>query len=119
MSYESTDDRIERLESQVAELIEIQKVVLASEPGQKEIVAILAEFCIDLRSGLLALLKANASSPLITDEKTRQDFRERISRMESNAEKAEAMLATLKQSLENNSTKPPAPGESAPPGSPP
>lgn len=91
MSYESNDERIERLENQVAELIKIQKGTLGLSQDQGEVNFCVVSLIVLLKNESIALLRFLVSSSLIEDDKARRQFLDQVSRLESQSEKIEAM----------------------------
>lgn len=99
MSFESTEERIERLEEQVAVLLQFRTVSLEQHRNLPKVI-------VELKYFHVALLRFLASLPLIEDDKVRQQFLDGISRLESVCEKTEAMAARLGKEVQNPETPP-------------
>jgi hypothetical protein len=112
MSYESNDERIERLEQKFAELLSVQKAMLRLNQDQvqrqKTVNICLLKEAVLLKNGLDAIARYLISISSIIDEAERRVFLDGISRWESNSEKLEAMIEELEKS----------PPESLPPDEP-
>jgi uncharacterized protein (UPF0335 family) len=105
MSFESTDERIERLENQVEALTKIEMRSL-------EMHQYLPKAIIPLQNDHIAILRFLANSPLIADDKVRQQFLTCVSRLERECEQMEAMVASFGKEIQNPE---PPPDESQPP----
>ena len=116
MSYESNDERIERLENQVAELIKIQKGTLGLSQDQGEVNFCLASMIVLLKNDFLALLRFLVSSSLIEDDKARRQFLDQVSRLESQSEKMEAMVARLGKAIQSPEPEAPPSDDPSSPG---
>jgi len=116
MSYESNDERIERLENQVAKLLSAQRAELrlieADEQHQRAMNIHFLKSAVLLKNNQDALAHYFASSSMIIDEGMRRQFLDQVSRQESASEKTEKMLADL----EKDSPPPLPPDEPSPPG---
>ena len=103
MSYESNDERFDKLEDQMAGL------------GRSLVESIhaLTGLVTALRNDQVGTLRFLWSSSLITDEGERQRLLKLVSKLESAGEKMESMVESMRKSLQKF-----APG-SAPPDDPP
>jgi hypothetical protein len=113
------NERIERLEKTVSELVGFLPAIMRFFDDQRTIDADLTELYFSLSNENVALLRFIVSSSLVADERARQDFLRRVSRMESAAEKAEALLAKLEKLRKSFSPGAAPPDPPEPPGSPP
>jgi len=116
MSCESNDERIERLENQVAELIKIQKGTLGLSQDQGEVNFCVVSLIVLLKNESIALLRFLTSSPLVEDEKERQELLNSVSRLESNCENVEAMVARLGKAIQNPEPEAPPSDDPSSPG---
>ena len=116
MSYESNDERMERLEQKFTELLGIQKAMLKLNldkvQHQRTLNISFLKEAVFLKNNQDALVRYISSSSLITDEVVRRQFLDEVSRWESASEKMEKMLADL----EKEPPEPLPPDEPAPPG---
>jgi hypothetical protein len=109
MSYENTDERIEKLERTVAGIVEVQRLSLnaieaGAEPGR-----MLLLLFMQLGQEHLAFARVCASNPAFGDAKSRQMVLDIIARSETRADFMAATIAHL-------GIRPPAPP--APPAEP-
>jgi hypothetical protein len=116
MSYESNDERIERLENQVAELIKIQKGTLGLSQDQGEVNFCVVSLIVLFKNESIALLRFLASSSLIENENERLQLLRGVSRLESDCEKVEAMVARLGKVIKNPEPEAPPSDDPSSPG---
>src|SRR5437763_15802063 len=96
MSFESTEERIDKLESTVNGLIVVQTKVVKMFEQDAVMLAVMAKQFVLLSNSQVATLKfvLNMAPPL--DPKVKQDFADHIARLEQYGEKMEAMMAQFK-----------------------
>jgi hypothetical protein len=116
MSFESTEERIGKLENQVESLLNIQKAALESNQKQFQFLEKsnigLLKLALLLKNNQDALVRYITNSSLITDKGVRQHFLDQVSRWESASEQTEKMLADLEKAHSEPlpPDDPPAPG---------
>ena len=110
MGYESNEERLERLERQVAKLTETLNNSLET---QRKLNALLLDSNSKLSAAHIASLRFLATQPIFGDEKVRLAFTDMVAKAESDYEQPQAMIADLVKSL----LSPTPPPSDQPPGS--
>jgi len=118
MSHESTEDRIERLESKVSKLAAEHAALPMIFKGLWERIFALRTMITALKNQQVAFVRSIAQSSLIHDEKQRRPLLDRVARMESDLEKAEAGFEESERAIKDVLRDFPPPDASAAPGSP-
>jgi hypothetical protein len=116
MSYESNDERIEKLEENFTALLNAQKAALRLHEGlvqgQGTMNISLLKEVFRLTNNQTALMRYITSSSLLFDKNEQKRFLDKVSGWEHRAEHLEKMLADL----EKSPPKPLPPDESVSPG---
>ena len=116
MRYESNDERIERLENQVAKLekivIGILEVLQKGRAGNMRLTSLI----ILLKNDQVAIMRFLLSDSFIKDDNVRKQFLSQVARLESDCEKMEAMVADWGKAIQNPEPEAPPPDKPSPPG---
>jgi hypothetical protein len=115
MSYESNDERIERLEQKVAELLSIQKDVLklsmSSQRNQQNLNLCLLKEAVAAKNSQVALVEIIAKSPVIQNNEARRIFLDAVALAVTRNDQIEASLVEFeKKHPLPPPDEPPAPG---------
>ena len=95
MAYESTEDRLEKLEHAVEELSAKIGQMAAIIKSQREVHLAPVRLFILMKADHISMLRLLTSSPFVTDENVRQHYLAQIARMESDFEKLEATFVNV------------------------
>jgi hypothetical protein len=104
----SSEDRIERLESQVAELTNIQNSFVKIHSGHAAQYVGIISMIVMLKNENVATMRYLVKSNSLIDEKSKKEFLGSVARMESACEMLEATIAKLKASSDDPSETPPS-----------
>jgi hypothetical protein len=111
MSHESDSDRIRRLESQVAQLVGIQNGFLKYHSAQAGFNSMVAKGLVSLKNDNVSVLRFLVQTNLAIDEKSKQEFFDKVARMERECEIMEALVAEMNA---KHDIEPPMPPSSPP-----
>lgn len=111
MSFESTDERIEKLENQVAELVKIGIASQGLFRNHQLLKRDIFNMIVILKNDQISLLRFLVGSSLIKDDNVKRQFLSQVSRLESDCENMEAMVADLGKAIPNPEPEAPPPDD--------